>query len=67
MMKLIFFFFLDLKHPFRVTSFRLSCLIWLCPGSFGKLVKIPENTSALQSFLLTNDTELDNMFIQYFT
>ena len=32
---------------------------------FGKLVKIPENASALHSVLLRNNIEYDNMLMQY--
>ena len=46
-----------------VASFSLGSLIFLSSFCFGKLVKIPQNDSALQSYLLKNNTEYDNMLL----
>ena len=42
-------------------------IFFLSSFPFGKLVKICENASALQSYLLINNTEENTMLIKYLT
>ena len=47
------------KFLFSLFDFILSSFC------FTELVKIPDNASALQSYLLMNNTKYDNMLIRY--
>ena len=68
MMMIIILYILDPKYPFMekkwsqiikfVGSFSFELFDLIMPSfCFGKLLKIPENPSAMQSFVLTKNTE----------
>ena len=62
----IFLFIRESFESFYKFLFKLFNLITF-RFCFGKLVKISENASTLQSFLLTNNTEEDDMLILHLT